>query len=246
MAENQIRVVAFDAVGTLIYPQPSVAQVYFDIAQRHGSRLAKADIESRFNDAFRVFDRDNQANHFRTSETRERELWREVVAAVLPDVDSPGDCFEELFEWFASVDAWRLFDDVEATFQTLRDLGVEIAIASNFDYRLHGICDGFVELEPVRVRCVSSEVGHRKPSRGYYDALATMCECDPSAILMVGDTLLNDVEGAILAGMQAVLIDRDEESVFPQRIGSLRQVVQFLEQKKPTSSDVQTNRMNRP
>ena len=229
MAKNKIQMVAFDAVGTLIYPRPSVEQVYFYIGQRHGSSLTKARIKSRFNEAFRVFDRDNLANDFRTSESRERELWREVVAAVLTDVDSPDDCFDELFEWFARPDAWHLFDDVAGTCQSLVERGLEVAIASNFDHRLHAICDGIRELEPIQIRCVSSEVGYRKPSRGYYDALAKMCGRNPDQILMVGDTPLNDVEGAIAAGMQAVLVDRSKEPMLPDRVGTLRQIVRLLD-----------------
>lgn len=228
MPDDQIRVVAFDAVGTLMYPEPSVDSVYFDIGLRHGSKLTKDEIKSRFGHAFQVFDRDNAAHEFRTSEARELELWREVVTTVLTDVDSPDACFKELWQWFATVDAWRLFDDVGNTFAALRSTGISIAIASNFDHRLHAICDGFPELESAQIRCVSSEAGYRKPSRGYYHRLAELCGCKPGEILMVGDTPLNDVEGAIDAGLLAVLIDRSQVPDALNRIQSLQQVVSLV------------------
>ena len=37
----RIRWIAFDAVDTLIRPNPSVAAIYQEIGTRHGSRLAR-------------------------------------------------------------------------------------------------------------------------------------------------------------------------------------------------------------
>lgn len=229
MADQEIRVVAFDAVGTLMYPWPSVSGIYADIASRHGSELSESEIRSRFPAAMGAFDRDALANNYQTSEARERELWRTVVATVLTDVDELDDCFGEMFEWFARPEAWRLFDDVAETLRGLSERRIPIVIASNFDHRLNAVCDGFEELQPLTTRCISSEVGFRKPSSGYYDRLSAMCDCDRGHILMVGDTPDNDVTGAIEAGLQAVLIDRNSESDFPHRISSLTQVAKLID-----------------
>lgn len=45
--------IVFDAVGTLIYPTPSVVDVYQRIGSRLGSALGADQIESRFREAFR-------------------------------------------------------------------------------------------------------------------------------------------------------------------------------------------------
>ena len=39
-----IRAVAFDAVGTLIFPNPGAATVYAEAAARHGMSMDPADI----------------------------------------------------------------------------------------------------------------------------------------------------------------------------------------------------------
>ena len=225
MLSDSIRCVAFDAVGTVIYPTPSVSQVYADIASRHGSKLSEAEIQSRFGTAMSVFDEDSAANDFQTSEQRETELWREVVGRVLTDVESADACFDELFDWFGRVEAWAVFPDVAATLAGIRERHLTLAIASNFDSRLHAVCDGWAELADIRIRVVSSEVGYRKPSAGYYNRLAQACGCQPAEILMIGDTPANDVEGATAIGMPAVLIDRTRDAALPGRIGSLTQIL---------------------
>ncbi len=48
-----IRAVFFDAVGTLIHPEPSAAKVYGEIGRRFGSRYSAAAIATRFVAAFR-------------------------------------------------------------------------------------------------------------------------------------------------------------------------------------------------
>ena len=45
---TKIRGVLFDAVGTLIYPDPPVAEAYRSIGRRFGSRLSVEQIAARF------------------------------------------------------------------------------------------------------------------------------------------------------------------------------------------------------
>ena len=219
------KAVAFDAVGTVLYPEPSVSAAYASVATRHGSELTEQDIRSRFGPAMAVFDDDSQANDFRTNESQERLLWEQVVTRVLTDVDDVTSCFDELWEWFGRPEAWRVFDDVAETLEALRSRGLSIAIASNFDHRLHAVCEGLPEVATISKRVVSSEVGYRKPSAGYYNRLAEVCGVLPQQVLMVGDTPTNDIEGARAVGMRAVLVDRSRDADLPDRVSSLKQIL---------------------
>src|SRR5262245_2280980 len=93
--------IAFDAVGTLIHPVPSPGEIYCQVAQRFGSRLAADAIERRFKMAFHESEQGDLAGggaaRLVTSEAQERERWRRIVAAVIDDVPRPDDCFSELF-----------------------------------------------------------------------------------------------------------------------------------------------------
>jgi putative hydrolase of the HAD superfamily len=225
-----VRWIVLDAVGTLIYATPDVPTAYFEIGRRHGSRLSRADVTARFREAFRESEgRDLESaggETGRTDEATEEKRWRRIVAEVLPDTASADACFQELFAHFGLPESWACFDDVQPTLDLLRKRGLEIAIASNFDARLHSVCDGLSQLTAIRHRVVSSEVGFRKPCHSFYDALLDEIRASPDEVLMVGDDLENDVRGAESAGIRAVLIRRCEGSP-PDGVTSVKSLLEL-------------------
>lgn len=228
MNRPTVRCVAFDAVGTVMFADPPVTDAYARIAARYGSTQSPDEIRRRFAAAMSIFERDSHERDYRTSEQRERELWREVVDQVVDDVRDVDACFDELFEWFGRPDAWRQYDDVALVLQQLVGFQADVVLASNFDQRLHSVCAGLPDLRRIRCRVVSSEVGYRKPCVSFFDALAKAAGCEPCEILMVGDSADNDVAGAVAAGLQAVLIDRDLPPDLPHRISSLTQITELM------------------
>lgn len=204
-----IRWVVFDAVGTLIYPTPDVATAYHQAGARHGSRRSIDDVRSRFQTAFRTMNSsDGSSAELQTSEAIEVARWKRVVDFVFDDLPSTGDCFSELYQHFARPTAWRCFDDVTGAFSLLRARGVKLAIASNFDSRLHAVCGGLPPLNEITRRAVSSELGFQKPSRSFYTSLLKMLDATAREVLVVGDDWVNDVRGAEEAGIRGVLLDR--------------------------------------
>lgn len=213
-----IRWVVFDAVGTLIYPTPDVATAYHRVGSVHGSRLSRDQVRDRFRTAFRqteTSDRSGAAG-MTTCEADEVARWKQVVADVFDDLsaDAADECFRELFDHFARPSAWACFDDVAPTIAALRDRGLRIVIASNFDRRLHPVCDGLPPLDEIAVRVVSSEVGFNKPSPGFYEAALRLIDTSADEVIVVGDDAVNDVQGAEQAGIRGVLIDRGGTRLF--------------------------------
>ncbi len=202
-----LRWVALDAVGTVIYPDPPVRQVYYQSAKRHGSQFTEAEIEQRFRTSYVRLEAES-SNGYQTNEVLEEERWRAVVSEVLSDVPNPAECFRELFDWFASPNAWRVYADVAPALALLAQLGVSTVVASNFDRRLHPVLDGLPELAAIPQRVVSSEVGYRKPASEFFAALQAQTNSPADQIAMVGDSHVNDVEGARRAGLRAIWIDR--------------------------------------
>lgn len=209
---HPIRVIAFDAVGTLIYPDPPVRTIYHSIGCRYGSKLSESEVAARFGAAFakwELLDRHAIDQHgTRTSEEVERIRWRGIVSEVLHDVTDIDHCFEDLFAHFAEPSAWKCFADVDSTLEQLEAAGYQLAIASNFDHRLHAICDGLAPLRRFQLRVISSIVGHRKPGREFYAAVVAAANCPADQIVMVGDDFENDIVGARDAGLQTVYLQR--------------------------------------
>jgi putative hydrolase of the HAD superfamily len=208
MRQSPIQVVVFDAVGTLIFPQPKVAAAYTAVAHRLGSTLSETEIGSRFHEAFRDEEARDHRGDGRTSEEIEVARWRRIVGRVCSDVNDHERCFSELFAHFARAESWAPFSDVTNALAALRGAGYRIAVASNLDARIHAILGSVGSAPAFDFVLPSSQIGFRKPHRCFFDAVVARAGVPPSAILYVGDDPYNDLRGAREAGLSAVLIDR--------------------------------------
>jgi putative hydrolase of the HAD superfamily len=199
-------VVFFDAVGTLIHPEPPAPVVYAAVGSRLGSHLDEATIAGRFRTAFRRREEADHAGSLRTDEARELARWQTIVREVLDDVSDVEACFQELYLHFARHDAWRCAPETAELLTTLAARGHVLGIASNFDRRLRGLVDRMPEFRPVKHLVISSEIGWRKPAREFFAAMCREANSPPEEILYVGDDRVNDFEGALAAGMRALLL----------------------------------------
>ncbi len=209
MTPPGIRAIFFDAVGTLIHPEPPAAAVYAAVGRRFGSRLTETEIALRFRTAFARQEALDRAAGWQTSEERERQRWRDIVGEVLDDVSDKERCFEELFNHFSRPGAWRCEPGV---FDILNDLGraYTVGVASNYDARLHSLLQALPDLRPIQQVIISSEVGWRKPAPQFFLALSIRVGYPPAEILFVGDDPVNDYGGARAAGLPAVLIGKGD------------------------------------
>ena len=224
-----VRAILFDAVGTLIRPEPAVAAAYHRAGRRYGSRLTEAELRARFHSAFaRLEAEDATERRNRTDEPRERQRWRRIVAEVFDDVAEQEELFGDLWEHFASPANWRLFDDAAECLRRLSQRGeLVLGIASNFDQRLERIVAAFPGLSAARHVFVSSQLGFRKPAHGFFSAIEQALKLSPQEILLVGDDHANDYLGATAARWQAILIDRDGKQAMPESLRSLAEMANF-------------------
>ena len=222
IALNSIRGIVLDAVGTLIEPQPSVAEAYAFAARRQKVELDPAVTRKRFRQHFATLESGESDNPFVTDEPNERRRWRSIVAACLPEVLDPERAFEELWEHFGNPASWAVFPDVEPALIRLQKAKIPFCVASNFDGRLHRVLAGLpiqnhLDFTPV----VSSEVGYRKPHPAFYREAIGRLAVDPSEVLFVGDDLENDYRGPSREGLNAVLIQRNDPAAAFRDLGML-------------------------
>ena len=232
-----VRVILFDAVGTLIRPRESVAETYQAAARRYGSQRSVPEIAARFPAAMRrhmgAGDEADVPEAVRapaalnrpTSECEEKRRWQAIVAEVIDDVTAGQDqLFDELWNRFADWRQWVVYPDVRDAWEALEQLGYQLGIASNFDGRLPPICR---QLEPLsRAAHVfhSAGLGHAKPSLGFFRAIERQLGRGPNELLLVGDDRTNDWLGAQAAGWQALLLDRTAAATGSGIVQSLDEV----------------------
>jgi putative hydrolase of the HAD superfamily len=220
---NDIAFVYFDAAGTLLFPQPSVCEVYATIGRRFGGRRDAAELSRRFRDAFHRQETLDASDGWRTSEERELARWRAIVAEALDDVADVECCFETLYHHYAQPEAWTCPPETGGVLRELEARGYGLGVASNFDHRLLEIIAGKRELTPIRRVLTSAQATWTKPAMAFFEVAARTAKILPPNILFVGDDPRNDYDGPRAAGFTALLLDASGRCKRPdaQRITSL-------------------------
>ncbi len=198
-----IDAITFDAVGTLIVPHPSVGEIYAEELSRMGHNISPNVIEERFSLSFRAFKKDYPGRLL------DRDSWREIVSTTLQNL-TPEDDIDNLFEilWnaFTRAERWRLLPGVLPALQRLSTKKLRLFVLSNNDERLHAILDGLGIARYFETIFVSAELGAEKPSPLLFKRVEESIRVDAKKILHVGDSLSEDVQGALQAGWNAALI----------------------------------------
>jgi putative hydrolase of the HAD superfamily len=204
-----VALVIFDAVGTLIEPDPSVSQAYAEAGREFGVDVSAAEVKGRFRGAMERQRAIDAQQAGRTSPHREHQRWQQVVADVFSELADTGPLFERLWGHFAQVEHWRVTDDAARAIRRLNERGLPWGIGSNFDERLLGLHAGLAPLAtcPRERVFVSALVGHLKPYAGFFRHVEQAVGLAPGQILLVGDDPQNDFDGACLAGWQGVLLE---------------------------------------
>lgn len=212
---GSVRVVFLDAGHTLLRPDPAVELRYASTAARFGIASDAAAIRERFARLWREGRAEREAGLFRTDGEGTKRFWRGFVARVFEPWIGQGDPFDELFEAlyheFATRAAWRLFDDALPVLEALRAAGLRLAVLSNWDLRLRELLDRLDVTPFFDVIVISAEVGYEKPSPLIFAHALEAMNASPGEALHVGDSLEEDVAGALSAGLAAVHLDRRAE-----------------------------------
>lgn len=103
----------------------------------------------------------------------------------------------------------RAYPDAEPALLALRDRGLKTIVVSNWDCSLGDVLER-CGLSPLLDGAVSSaEAGHRKPDPGIFAPALELAGCEPAEALHVGDSPVEDGDGARAAGVPVLLIDRE-------------------------------------
>lgn len=212
--KSQIKVVFFDAGGTLFRPYPSVGDVYARTAARHGVRVNAEQVEKTFHAKWH--ERNGLAALAgASSEKIEREWWHALVRDVFGNLgafDNFDAFFHELYDLFARAECWRLFDDTMPVLKELKTKGLRLAIISNWDHRLYSIVEQLGLSSYFEQVTASSAVGIAKPGKRIFEAALESMKIPAASGLHIGDSLEDDYHGASRAGIKAVLLNRQRVS----------------------------------
>lgn len=219
---RSIQAVCFDAGGTLIEPWPSAGEIYAQVAAERGcGRVDAAQLNRQFAAAWKA------KAHFNYTRRDWRWVVRESFQGLLPGQAVDG-FFDTLYERFAQPEVWRIYGDVVPALERLAADEFQLGVVSNWDERLRPLLGKLNLARYFGSMTVSCEAGFQKPSPVIFEVMARKLGLPPDQILHVGDSLVEDVEGARNAGWQSVLVDREKGTEWPHRIRSLAELATGL------------------
>jgi HAD superfamily hydrolase (TIGR01662 family) len=220
-----LRAVLFDVDFTLARPGPELGpEGYVRAGERHGLRLEPARYEAARDAALVDLRRHPELEH-------DDEIWfrftERIVRGMGGDADSAYACAVEITRAWERHENFELYDDVQDTIAAVRSAGLRIGLVSNSARdvrefaRHHGL--------DVDAGISSFHHGHTKPHASIFRAVLELLGAEPAEALMVGDTIADDIEGALALGMRAILLDRKGMNPdFEPRIESLNELLDRL------------------
>lgn len=220
-----VKAVLLDALGTLVELQPPaprlrrlLGQAGFEVSEQRAAAGFAAEI------AYYLDHHLEGSDPERLERLRDRCAEEMRRALELPELDhaTARRAMLEALEF-------RAYPDVLPALAELRERGLTLVIASNWDCSLPDWLERSGITALVDGVVTSAEVGAPKPDpRVFERALAIAGVAAPDA-LHVGDKLDNDVGGAGAAGVRAVLLQREGEPPGGvEAIRSLRELAALL------------------
>jgi putative hydrolase of the HAD superfamily len=198
-----------DALGTLLALEPPAPRLQHVLSARFGISLSRRDAERAMAAEIAYY-----RSHF--DEGRDegtlaalRRSCAQAMGAALPFGARTGMDSDALVSVLLESLEFSVFDDVGPALDALRGRGLRLVVVSNWDVSLVDVLQRVGLATRVDGIVTSAEVGARKPTAAIFQRALEQASIAPDRALHVGDSLLEDVEGARAAGIDAVLLRRD-------------------------------------
>ena len=199
-----LRAVLFDVDFTLARPGPELQpEGYTRVGARHGLVLDTAKYGAARDAALVDLKRHPELEH-------DEEIWvaftERIVLGMGGTRPASYEVAVELTSGWQRHENFELYEDTIPVLEELRAAGLKLGLVSNSARDVHAFAEHHAL--PIDAGISSFHHGRTKPHESIFRAVLELLEVEPSEAAMVGDTVEDDVEGALTLGMRAVLVDR--------------------------------------
>jgi putative hydrolase of the HAD superfamily len=218
-----LRAVIFDVDFTLAKPGPDLGpDGYRRLGERHGLTLDPARHDEARRAALVDLKRHPELDH-------DEEIWIRFTQRIIEGMGGTGDTYAAAAEMegaWALAHHFELYEDVLPVLDAVRTRGLRVGLLSNSARDL-GL---FVAHHGLTVDAVltSGVHGKTKPHETIFRRMLELLEVVAGDAVMVGDTVEDDVDGALAVGMRAVLVDREGRYPGRDSIGDLRALLNVI------------------
>jgi putative hydrolase of the HAD superfamily len=205
------RAVFFDVDFTLIYPGPAFqGGGYRDFCARHGVEVDPDAFDAAVASASSVLDPRGDVYDY------DAQIYVDYTRRIIEGMGGRGatldECAREIYAEWAACQHFELYDDVAPALRELDAAGLRVGLISN-SHRCLASFQSHFELEGLIAGAVSSaEHGLMKPHPSIFRAALDLVSVPAEHAVMVGDSIRQDVEGALAAGMRAILLHRSADA----------------------------------
>lgn len=204
-----IRAIFFDVDFTLIYPGPTFrGEGYRAFCERHGMTVDALAFAQAVASAAPILDEPVDAAY-------DAELFVKYTRHIIEQMGGRGErleaCAREMYAEWAACQHFELYEEVPGVLRELTASGVRIGLISNSHRCLASFQTHFDLQGLIACAITSSEHGFMKPHPSIFRAALDLVNVAPDEAVMVGDSVRQDIEGALRAGMRAVLLHRGHD-----------------------------------
>ncbi len=210
-----IKAIIFDLQGTLVehgvYPSPLKQAKYF----------------FRINENFHEF----VPKFERVFMTKKYESLPDALKEAAAEFHSSPDnyAYEKLIGvWNKNKLLSKVFPDTIETLEKLKGK-YKLILVANIDCFTKDIIEKFKLNEYFDLIELSCDTGKLKSDKDFFLTPLKKLKIKPEDALVVGDSMQSDIDGAKVAGIPSVLIDRnDTRQEYPERILTLKELDKYL------------------
>jgi HAD superfamily hydrolase (TIGR01549 family) len=218
-----LKAVIFDVDFTIARPGPDLGpEGYRRLGRRYGLDLDPARYEDARRDALTTLKRHPELDH-------DEEIWVLFTEQIIVGMGGAGDTYAAALEMersWAIAHHFELYDDALPTLDALRERGLKIGLLSNSARDL----DEFVAHHRLTVDAALTSRAHgkTKPHEAIFRRMLELLDVASGEAMMVGDTIEDDIDGALAVGMRAVLVDRERRYPETGALDDLRELLTLV------------------
>ena len=226
-------VVFFDMGGTLIYADPSVPEVFANVARARGHNITVRDVEP----CMQMVDEYYESEYLRDGDfwcvhERAVQIWLDMYSMMADycGIKSDRGLSQAVYDAYLNPSNWSLYPDAPACLKGLKRRGFRLGVISNWDASLENLLRTMGYLPYFDEVIVSAAVGCRKPGNAIFEIALERMGVSANQAVHVGDLPEADGQGATAAGIRPIIIDRkDKLDDCPyERVGLLTDLVSLL------------------
>lgn len=212
---EMIKAIIFDFWGTLVEQG-----TYSPLRQSYNIlrvRMPFSPFVVKFESVFMLKKYEDQANAFR------------AVCNAFNIGPDPSVIDKLIGVWNKSKLLAKPYEETIPVLESLKSRGFKLALISNCPYNsTEPVLEKFDLTKYFDVIMLSWDVGYLKTDPKMFESILRRLHLDKSEVLMVGDSIQTDIEGAEAVGITPVLVDRQNRREYPRKIPTLYGLDNYL------------------